>query len=109
MRAGALRHFLVIEAPTDISEVPGEVTLAWREVGRVWASVDQVGGLEAMRAGAPEAVGMFRIRLRPLADVRFKATWRAKLGDRVFEFQGPPRDYGQKGRELEVMAQEVEP
>lgn len=64
MRAGQLRHRVVIQSKSVSQNGFGEEVVTWVEVVTVWASVEPVRGRELIEAGQDVAERMTRIRMR---------------------------------------------
>lgn len=68
MRAGILRHPVVIQQQTEKQDqATGEMATAWVDFASVWAAVEPLSArdLIAAQAGQSEASGRITIRYRP--------------------------------------------
>ena len=64
MRAGALRHRLQIQPPTDTRDAFGGNTRTYTTTDTVWGSVEPLSGLELTEAQKVNARATVRIRIR---------------------------------------------
>lgn len=64
MRAGKLRHRIIIKQPTEVQSDTGDETLTWSTLATVWASVEPIRGREQIMADASMSECTHRIRLR---------------------------------------------
>lgn len=78
MRAGQLNKLLVLESKQSTQGNDGGEVTAWVPVATVWASIEPIGGREAMRANQIVADTETRIKIRWSSQVAaVNATWRA--------------------------------
>lgn len=105
MRAGTLRHRVVIQEKVVTRNDFNEEVITWDEVATVWASVEDLSGrefLERRREGA-EVTTRIRIRYRSGLHAAMRVTW----DGRTFNIEGIADPTGRK-RELVVMCRELE-
>lgn len=108
MRAGELRHKIVIRHPSgqkdpDSGEIipgPGPVFAA------VWADVTDLSGREFWSAQQVQAEVTTRVRIRYLSGI--KATMTIEHGSRTLEIASPPIDPDGRRRELHLMCREIQ-
>lgn len=72
MRAGALRHTLVIEQPTETQDGHGQAVPSWSTFATVPGSLDPLSGREFIAASQVQAEVAARARIRYLAGVTSK-------------------------------------
>ncbi|MFJ2989957.1 phage head closure protein [Collimonas sp. NPDC087041] len=67
MRAGQLRHKLVIQSPPGGKDDQGDLQTEWRDVFRPYAKKEDLSGRElfAAQSAHSEVTTRFRIRYRP--------------------------------------------
>ena len=68
MRAGKLRHRVSLQRPEQAQDAgTGAVTTTWREVARVWASIESLSVREfiAAQSGVSEVTARITIRHQP--------------------------------------------
>ncbi len=85
MRAGELRHRLVVERPQRISDGAGGAAISWLEVATIWANVQPVSAGEHRTAGQRFEKTSHRITLRFRSDV--DATMRFVGNGRIFDIE----------------------
>jgi SPP1 family predicted phage head-tail adaptor len=85
MRAGSLRHQVVLEASAEARGTDGEVTLSWVTVATVWASIEPTKGKEYISEDIIKAAAthLVTIRYLPVLDPSMRVTF----GARVFGIQ----------------------
>jgi SPP1 family predicted phage head-tail adaptor len=105
MRAGELRHRLILQQPTQTRDNFGEMTTTWTDVARVWGAVEPASGrryFEALQANA-EVSGVVRIRYRSDID----PTWRISHNSRTLEIVAI-RNLQERNRELLIYYKEAQ-
>ena len=77
MRAGSLRHRIVIQQPTTGTNAQGGKTKAWEDVVTVWAAIEPLRGREYLEAHQIEAEISARIsiRYRSGLDTHMRIQW----------------------------------
>lgn len=104
MRAGKLRHKLILQSRTDVSDGRGGRTTTWSDVEPVWASVEPLDGKEVFFAGATRQNITHRIRCRHRGSILARA--RFLFGARVLEIVDV-RNKIELGAEIEAICEEV--
>ena len=96
--AGSLRNRVVIESPSSSQDSIGQPTISWSTFATVWASIRQLAGLDAIKAGLDVDIGATRasIRIRWLAGVT--AGMRVTHGSDIYDIKGV--QYDQVGKEF---------
>ena len=64
MRAGSLRHRILVEQPITAQNETGEEEITWSSFGTFWGSVEPLRGRELLRSEQILATMDTRIRLR---------------------------------------------
>ena len=82
MRAGKLRHRLIIESPQRASDGAGGAVVTWTQVASIWAHVTPVSARELRSAGQRAEKLTHRITLRYRSGIN--ATMRLVGEGRVF-------------------------
>lgn len=94
MRAGDLRHRVILQSLGSSQDALGQPSTVWSNVATLWADIRQVSGLGAIKAGADTAVTKASIRLRFRA---VNAGQRVLHGDTVYDIKAalpdPRRKY----------------
>lgn len=83
MRAGELRHRIILQEPVHTRNTFNEMVTTYSDVATVWASIEWGSGrrYEAASQLNSEVQGIIRIRYR--SDVR--PEWRLQYGSRYFQ------------------------
>ena len=104
MRAGLLRHRLIVERPDAARDATGGETNTWVRVAEVWASIQPVGGREAAATGQVLAEVDTRVTIRWSEAIDgLAAKWRLRHLSTVYDVQAV--DHVMLGRrEVRVMA-----
>ena len=106
MRAGRLRHRVVIQQPVNAADATGQMVATWTTVGTVWAAVEPLNGREYMTAQQVDSETTTRIRTRYGSEISsIDPSWRITFDSRNFDIQSVirPNEYGD---ELVIMAGE---
>ncbi len=103
MRAGRLRHKVVIQKTTEDRTDSGETTNTWSTHATVWASIEPLNGREYFQAQQETAVVNTRIRIRHVDGIVPKM--RVLHGARVFDIKAVI-DVNERGREIVLMCEE---
>lgn len=107
MNAGALRQLVTIQQPVaGSSDNYGQPAVTWSDVATCYAAIEPTGGVEQFRGLQLRATTTHLVRLRFHAAVT--SAMRLKWGSRYLYFDGPPRNVGERGRELLATCQERE-
>lgn len=104
MRAGRLRHPIVIERATETRGDDGSTVQTWRTLATVWADVRPVSGREQEIAArtAENVSHRIELRYRPGVDARCRIVW----GARVFGVQSVINE-DERDRTLVLYCQEA--
>lgn len=104
MKAGAIRHRVVVEEPILSQNATGEEEVSWALVGKVWAAVEPLKGRERLQAAQINAAMDTRIRIRwSEAMDRMNATWRLTHRAVVYNIVSIAH-LNMARREIEIMA-----
>lgn len=81
MRAGHLRHTLVIEQPTETRDAHGQAVQTWSTFATVPGSLEPLSGREVFAAAQVQAEVTARARIRYLAGVtaKMRVTFESKI------------------------------
>ncbi len=105
MRAGALRHRVLLESAVKVPDGGGGVVETWEEVAPLWVAIRPLSGREAM------AAGQFASRLTHEITLRYRVLvlpeMRFRKGDRIFEIRAV-MDVDERHRWLRVLCEELE-
>ena len=110
MRAGPLRHRVVLQTYTETQDAFGGMTPTWSTLATVWAAVEWLMGREYLEAKQLEGELAVRIRIRNRTGVteRTRVTWTDPNNTaHVFEVVAVQQD-ATGMRELVLMCREVE-
>lgn len=104
MKAGKLKHRIVIQQATSTTSAEGMAVPSWSTFATVWAAVEPLMGREALEAQAITPTATTRFRVRYLAGVlpEMRISWNSKY----FEIQSVT-DQGAAKQEMWLMAKEV--
>ncbi|AGW13817.1 phage head closure protein [Megalodesulfovibrio gigas] len=72
LRAGQLRHPVMVQANTPTQDAGGEWGAAWADVGLAWADIDDVRGQESRLAMENQGYVTHKIKIRPFAGLTIK-------------------------------------
>lgn len=103
MRAGLLRHKLIIERPVDARGELGEALIEWHPYPAVWGSVEPLSGRELMRYDRTMGELSHRITIRYLPALTTKM--RIRFGERLFGITSIINKE-ERNISLEIMCQE---
>ena len=103
MRAGTLRHKVIIQVGTEAQDGFGGVTLTWATFATVWAAIEPISGKEFFDSQQVNAEVTTRIRIRYLASVTPKM--RVLHGARIYRIESTV-DLNERTRELHLMCVE---
>jgi len=81
MKAGQLRHRIVIDKQTQTKNAIDEIILTWSTFCTVWAAIEPATGQTYYAANQLEAKVDGRVRIRYRDDI--EPTMRIKYGDRI--------------------------
>ena len=107
MRAGRLRHRLVLQKPvTARNATTNEKETTWTTVSTVWGGIEPIRGKERVSAQGLDAVYDVRLPMRYSSEIAgIDATWRATNGGKVYAFQSV-LNIDERNNEVEVLASE---
>jgi len=103
MKAGQLRHRIVIEKQTQTKNAIDEIILTWSTFCTVWAAIEPATGQTYYAANQLEAKVDGRVRIRYRDDI--EPTMRIKYGDRILNI-GSIVHPQENRRELHLMYSE---
>jgi len=104
MRAGKLRHRVIIEQVTSTDDGYGGRSDAWATFATVWASVKPLRGHEYFQAQQMQAKVTHKVKIRYLQGVTHKM--RVKYGSRILNIVSVINP-DEKSRELVLMCEEA--
>lgn len=104
MKAGKLRHKIIIEQAINSIDSYGATTRTWSTYATAWASVEPLTGREYFEQGKVNSEVTTRIRTRYISGVT--NLMRVKFGTRIF---GIVRinNILERNKEFELMCQEI--
>ncbi|MDH4319948.1 MAG: phage head closure protein [Desulfobulbaceae bacterium] len=103
MRAGRLRHRVIIQAAGGTANGYNEVVATWSNVATVWADVRPASGKEQWRGLEPEAVVSHEVAMRYRAGVG--PANRLLFGSRVLNIKAV-LNLDERNRELLLLCEE---
>jgi len=105
MRAGQLRHYVVVEQPASpvVRSASGAVVKTWQAFATVWARVEPIGGRE--RFGSSEFAKELTHRVTIRALIGLTSDMRIKLGTRAFDILSVT-DRDERGRMMQLECRE---
>ncbi len=109
MRAGRLKHRVIIESPADARDERGGVTKVWQTVGEVWAAVEPIRARERLTASQVVGDTTHKITLRYQAFPNLSERHRLNFGGRILHIAGPPINPDEDGEMWECFAVEETP
>ena len=81
MRAGKLRHSVVVQSPVKTRNDHGEMVVSWTDRGTVRCSIEQVSGSEVIHAKQVKAVATQKVGMRFDSALQITSGWRLKWDD----------------------------
>ncbi len=105
MRAGALRHRVILESAVSTADGGGGMTTDWQQIAALWVAIHPLSGDERLAAGqfssqlSHEIVLRYRPQLLP--EMRFRK------GERIFEIRAVI-NVEERGRWLRTFCEELE-
>lgn len=109
MRAGRLRHRVIVERPEAARDDAGSEVLGWREIATVWAGIEPLRGSEALASAQVTAELDTRVVLRwsPLFEAQLTAKCRVrhalKTSPVVYNVAAPPIHVNVGQREIQLL------
>ncbi len=85
MEAGALRHKVIIQQPTETTNSLGEITPSWTTFATVWAEILPLSGKEYWSSKQVNSEVTGKIRIRYKSGITPKM--RVKYGTRIFNIE----------------------
>ena len=104
MRAGKLRHRVMLQEPIKAQNDVGEQEIVWRDIKEVPAEVLELRGREYLSAREAHSELTTKIRIRHRTDVTVE--WRVTHGTRAYNVEHVVDPTGRR-RELELLCSEV--
>lgn len=106
MRAGILRHVIELQAPNGSQGATGERVESWVTQATVRANIEPLRVAEQFAAAQLQTSITHRIQLRYDPGIAIDASWRVVYGSRIFSIVGPPRNIGERDRDIELLCVE---
>jgi SPP1 family predicted phage head-tail adaptor len=104
MRAGDLRHRVIIEQATVTADAAGNRTETWSTLATVWAALEPLTGRQFVEAFRTNAELTHRVRVRYRSDVI--ASMRVTEGSRHYAIVAV-LDQGGRREEMHLMCREI--
>lgn len=104
MRAGKLRHKILIETKSNSIDSYGAVTETWSTYATVWGSIEPLNGREYFEAGKVSSEVTAVIKTRYVSGVL--PLMRAKFGTRIYSIVSVI-NINELNKELQLMCKEV--
>jgi head-tail adaptor len=92
LRAGDLRHSLVIRRASEIRTARGGYTSDWGDVATLSAEVTGLDGRESVMDQALQGISVFRVRIRWRSDIQTSDQLRPTGSSFGYDAEGKPRD-----------------
>jgi SPP1 family predicted phage head-tail adaptor len=108
MRAGDLRHLVVIEKRAATQDTFGEQSQTWQTVDTVWADINPLSGREREAAQAINVEISHEITIwyqAQFSDPKVMAVYRVRYGTRLFNIHGT-LNVDERNREITILAGE---
>lgn len=105
MRAGRLRHRVVVERATDGTDAYGDQVPTWSALATVWAGIEPLSGREYLAAAHIQADVSTRIVIRGIPGVSITPKDRIRYGTRLFDIKQVV-DRDAENIEIQLLAQE---
>lgn len=103
MRAGRLRHRLLIDEPQVSQDYSGDEIVTWTPYAEVYADIQPVTGREAFRADQILAEMDTRITVRWSSHIdRVTAKWRLRFKNEIYNIVSVAHK-GMRNREVEFL------
>lgn len=87
MRAGQLRHFVELQAPTISQSSSGSVTASWDTIANVYARIEPLQGKNLEIAKQIHNLADTQITIRYYPNINCE--WRVKSGSRIYNIVDP--------------------
>jgi len=106
MRAGQLRHLIIIQKPTTTKGSMGEELITYvDEIKNVPAAIEPLTGGEYLAAKQIQEEVTTRIRIRYFSN-SIDSAWRIKWGDRIYKIASII-NVGEMNKEIMFMCEEI--
>jgi SPP1 family predicted phage head-tail adaptor len=105
MRAGRLRHRVVVERATDGTDAYGDQVPTWAALATAWAGIEPLSGREYFAAAHIQADVSTRIVLRGIPGVSITPKDRIRYGSRLFDIK-QVIDRDAENIEIQLLTQE---
>lgn len=106
MNPGSLRHKITFQKLNNVQDTFGQPVEVWNDVfTNVWASVIPISGKELFAAETVNSEITHKIKLRYKSGIT--PDMRIKFKDRYFSITGPPINFQEKNKELQLMCKEL--
>ena len=103
MRAGRLRHQVVIQTPAEDNDSYGQAIKTWGTFATVHAAVEPLNGREFLAAAQINAETTTKITIRYLSGITQKM--RISYDNRLFNIEAM-KNIGERDRQIELMCSE---
>lgn len=107
MKAGKLRHLVVLQTPSNTTSNTGDVQTGWATFKTLYANVVPLSGRDFYSAKAINSDITHRVELRWLPGVQ--PNMRVLHDGRLLELVSPPINVNERDRELHLMCKELTP
>ena len=104
MRAGKLRHRVIVQTSTETQDTAGEPIKAWASPFTTWADVQPLSGRELLRAQEVNAESTIRVNMRYNTYVSQSA--RLLVGTRILDINTVV-DNREINRQFEILCSET--
>ena len=105
MKAGRLRHQIIIQSVVESKDTFGGVDKVWSEFATVRAEIKPLAGREYFANEQNNSTISHKVVIRYLSGVTSKM--RILFGARVFEIVSPPINFEEKNIEMQIMCREI--
>ncbi|MCP4934297.1 MAG: phage head closure protein [bacterium] len=105
MRAGALRHRVILESATKTSDGGGGSMIFWEQEATLWVAIKPLSGRELLSAGQFSSRLTHQITLRYISQIL--PEMRFRKGNRIFAIRAV-LDVEEKQRWLRALCEEGE-
>jgi SPP1 family predicted phage head-tail adaptor len=104
MRAGRLRHQLILQSQVETRDPTGGVTISWETQDTVWGGIEPLSGREYTAIQQTQDEASVRIIIRYRADI--DASWRVVNEGLAYSIVSPPINENMRDRQLILMCLE---
>ena len=107
MRAGPMRHRVILQSPAGSRDAVGERTTTWTDVDTVWADIQPLTVRDQLLADQAYGLVSHKVLVRYSSTISaIDHSWRVKFGTRILVLNAPPRNIGERNRTLELLCLE---